>query len=804
MKKALLLCLCLAVFAPRAAAQLNMTSDFTGLNLSAKTIVMPLMSGDFLSYVVYFKELMPMSDNSAEAVATVIDIIGKDYDPEAIPPEPPEIYVITAPVVEVAKFWIDYKQSSGLIVTDRALFNPDRQTAEGASIAQLRSPLLDIDGIGFVANLEDKNVSIKQNVHIVLRMGGEPLEEALRAGDLAAIEADPELQRTADIWCDQAVFDFGNGVVSLIGDVIMTEGNSEIRSDFVEIILATSEGVDSTAPYSASGVRQVNFRGNVVLTSNRNSATPDVVSADFVSYDLQEGRIELEGDMPAIRSGSNSISGRHITIMRDAQTLEVRDDCLLTLEIADAATGGDRYTRIKSDFMFFDYAGNHAEALRNVRINDPRGMLLTHKLTATLSAGENTDKPVTSIAGVGGVGFTAGNKQVETIDCSGGVRLFGTDNEEGESEELHYNYRTGIITLHGGTPWVRQGGNRIDGKSISLEQASNRLMVSENARAVFVRQERVGAAEPVITVVTADLMDLDYNNDLCVLTGNVHINDTLADVNCSKMTIYLVPQKRVTPQEFDPVRPFSTQGGGKTIGKILCEGEVVAMDPRGKLESDILTLHLHERDSGTDLKTADAQGNVAIRVDSTSLSDEALTELAGGAEQEARPTLITADRAVLDMEDNSADLTGNVRVDDSRVKTSSDRLQIAMKEVSTGEPVVTRPVFESPEMEFEPFVAGNIPEHISVGEGRQLTEVVLSNKVVITGADESAGAFIAKGERAVYDVVGRRMTMPTENSVRPTLSQGGRVTENDEVWIDLAGSAPVVHGRGGRITQWRD
>ena len=113
----------------------------------------------------------------------VLDLIRRDADVDSIRDgwglRP---YPLDAKLPEVLKFWSDRLYSDGVIITARADVDQETRMAYGDEPVFFRSPLLDLNGIGFEADFDKRTVLVKEDVNIVLRMQSSDPRELRRRG----------------------------------------------------------------------------------------------------------------------------------------------------------------------------------------------------------------------------------------------------------------------------------------------------------------------------------------------------------------------------------------------------------------------------------------------------------------------------------------------------------------------------------------------------------------------------------------------------------------------------------------------
>lgn len=794
-----------------AFAQLPGGSGSDFLNVAARGIKIPLYNKGELRFMLRAGQF-EQHGKQLFANDAIIDIVKKNADIDNMQLGTSTIYRINAPIYEVALFWSKRSGSDGVISSPLAKVDSVRRTAEGSDVVQVRTPMMDIDGVGFTANYETKQVSIPQNVHIVLRFGGKALSDAIEKNLPESVRGNEKAARFADVWADSMFIDFESKKVSLEGSVSFEESGAIIGCDKVVLHLgaddrepAADDGADELDDLGVSGVSLLECFGNVKM-ERANPSDPDnpqTVKSDYAAYDFAGEKIVLSGGRPSVASGNSVLSGNSISFTRRTGMLNVDGDCFLALEIADKPGEKPRSANVSSDKMEFSYEQNRAAARGNVKIEDSRGSIFAPELEIILAGAPAAKVPETEsdrdvVPGIGGMDFDPGSKTVESIRCLGGVNFFGKDGGEGAAETVNYNVDNGAITLTGKSrPWVRQNGNRLEGGSISLTSDSGKLLVKDNAEILL-------AGANGQTKATADTLEFDYEAGTGVMTGNVRIADGEAKVECDRMNVYLKDKpgadggKNLTEglesREFD-----------KIPDRVVCAGNVRGSDTKGSLECETLTVKFTgHADGGIAIDRIDFSGGVKASASDFSMIEQSAPDAAAAAATKTgKPSTMTSDSGFINLSENYAEFNGNVRMIDERVALASDKFNAYFidrtPEVIAAEnsPVAVEP--ESPELALEPKFESKVPRHIKIGEDKSLTRLLFTGNVNLNGVDDEGNEFSAKGENGSYSVADRMVRMTEENGVKPRLASGGTVVECEEVEVDLSGDMPLPSGRNQRI-----
>jgi len=139
---------------------------------SLKTINarLPMYNKDRLQFFVYSRELVRQG-NKIDAQDAIIDIIRKGVNVDSIKyMDKVKLYPLGTPVAQVLDFWKDKLHSEGIIMSPAAQIDQSSKSASGMDKVYFRSPMMDLDGVGFLANYDKRNVLIRKDVQIVIRI----------------------------------------------------------------------------------------------------------------------------------------------------------------------------------------------------------------------------------------------------------------------------------------------------------------------------------------------------------------------------------------------------------------------------------------------------------------------------------------------------------------------------------------------------------------------------------------------------------------------------------------------------------
>lgn len=80
-----------------------------------------------------------------------------------------KVYAIDTDTMEVVRFWMRKPHCEALIASPEAVFDRVNQTIKGDDKIMFRSRFLDIDGVGFDGENQNRTIHIRKNVKVVVR-----------------------------------------------------------------------------------------------------------------------------------------------------------------------------------------------------------------------------------------------------------------------------------------------------------------------------------------------------------------------------------------------------------------------------------------------------------------------------------------------------------------------------------------------------------------------------------------------------------------------------------------------------------
>ena len=149
----------------------NDLSDLRGLSLSHAKI--PIYNRGGKPQMMIFVNRANREGRLITGETTVLDLIRNNANVDAISDAwGISQYPLNSNFNQVLKFWTPRAgYSDGVIITDQAAISQDDDRAMGEEPVFFRSPLIDLDGIGFEVDFKARTIQVNSEVQLILRTG---------------------------------------------------------------------------------------------------------------------------------------------------------------------------------------------------------------------------------------------------------------------------------------------------------------------------------------------------------------------------------------------------------------------------------------------------------------------------------------------------------------------------------------------------------------------------------------------------------------------------------------------------------
>ncbi len=805
---------------------------------------MPVYNNDKLTIMAYSKTATRQGIDIILHSA-ILDIIKPGIDVDQIiyvDGETP--YPLNASLATVLKFWAKIIHSDGLIFSRDATINRQTKNARSQKKIFFRSPVMDINGVGFRADFDKRTMNILSNVIIKIRQTG-------NSEKLMPNSKQKNKISTSTITSDEMFIDFTNNIITVSGNVKVDEENMTINCEKITVYMTQSNGKKSSKNKINSGLGNLSSSGsgrrvsriicedNVIITRKQSPAEikangQQQAFSDRANYDLVQSKIIMTGKRPMIKRGTDTIEGKVITIWRDKERLQAKGECRLSFiapdnkKIKKVKTALDKkLTVATSDFMDMNYAKNLAVLTGNVKVVDSRMKIDCHKMNIyledrkkqqSLSSKKITAKSATKTL--------SSSKAISKIVCLGDVtilRLDGdnkTGTQKATSGKAIYHLKEGKIILSEDNPIIIRGRDSISGEIITVWVDQQKMHVDKKSLIILNGLKNNQGKQQSATMVNSDYTNIDYGRNLMSFAGRVKVKNPQLLLDCKKMLIFLEDKKGSVKKSKAKITksadPLNMKSSDKEVSKIICLGDVYARDQRNKVNCQKLTLIMQDKKPQPGAKKTPAKktslgGNreisriiceedvVLVRKPDSAATKTAKTSTANPADNmfansSDKPIIVKTDFMDLQLTKNYGELIGNVDVDEPKVNLKCDKMELYAEDTtSTKNPTGKITSTPNPDDEFdnetdtEEEVSsgdGAVPKQISLGDDKQLEKIVCLKNVVIT--KKTAANDLLKqqalGDKAVYFVKAGKV----ELTEKPELHQGDNVLHGTKItlWTD--------------------
>ena len=805
------------------------SSSETMKNLKTFEVRLPVYREGRLQVFIYCSQ-MERQGNLMYAAEPIIDLIRPGVDVDSIKYiEKLEMYPLDTDLKDILLFWSGLLHSDGIISSPKVTVNSDAQLAYGTDKVFFRSPMLDLNGIGFHADFNKRTVDVKKDVHI-----------RIRTGDKAEVEKGQKSSGQMKAYGDTLFIDFEKELIILEGNVKIDDNQFTITCDRLELFLK-DEQPDAAKPDKTEsdglvagklgGKRAISRAicvGNVKV--NRKLSEEDLkngaqhAKAAKMVYDVKKSQMILSGGEPVIYRGKDQLAADEIIIWRDNMRLQGRDACEVIMYREDKANNQLMPTVIKADFMDMNLAENNGVFIGNVRLNDPSVNLTCQKMQLLFADNEQASgKPKMSIPGLTD-SKSVGGKDLSKIICSENVVLIRKSemDDSGDTKpevratagRLDYDTAAGVLILVNDNPMIKRGNEYVSGDKITVWTQTQRMVVEHNSRLEMISKDTAGGKDSVAgnSLVTADYFDLDYGKGELLFNGRTKVRDRKLNLDCREMTIFLAeysaPNKAAASKAspaaksgMDSLDSFDVSGSGdKEVNKVVCKDDVYIDDVKGKLWCDLVTLFFEPKPPGAEKRTED-RGIAAlgkselVRITSSGNVRFFGNDQTAGTGKDAMlnsQTKLFADRSDMEFKKNYGFLDGNVKMINKDGGLQCEFMEFFLKDVND-EPPPRRPEDE------EDLVA----DRISLGHGKELEKVIAHRDVRLVRV-APLERIAATGNRGVYTVAKAHLILTGTPEVRTKLIRNGLVSEHDYVnyWPNkglLSGGSGVVKEGGVEV-----
>ena len=751
--------------APDVLLGRNDLSDLRGLSLTNAKI--PIYNRGGKPQMMIFVTRAERRGRVISGMTTVLDFIRPTASVDDIGDAwKLQAYPLHAPFREIFDFWLPrLKYSEAVVTTAKADIDQETHKASGADRIFLRSPLLDLNGIGFEADFDRREIRVNSEIEVVLRTAGsDPRKlESLKNKKYNFITATG----------DALLIELAEKRIMLIGSVVVKEDQATITCDRLTILLSKND--DSSrqqtkrlidAESEIAGLSRILADGNIVVSGSRNSAGN--LYADHLVYDLHEGKITLSSDTP----------GKELTMA------QLRSQARSLLKKAPRDTQG---------FVVIDAPQTRSYG-KTVQID------LRKSDTAVLPAGE-------LIGGMTETSSRNGAESVKSVTYPQGIVLVGKQTDGQKDEPFLVSADEGEFL-----PDI----NAVDLRKNVFAQDSDTILTCDTARLNLKRSEKSGdlsagtgleaihcrrnvkllhrQPDAKTATLLAEKADFLPGRNRIIFSEKVRGEHEKSRLDCDRIELVLADRKDSGGEKV-PVKSAALREGaasGKTLERAVASGNVVMTDPGATLRTGLLTLFFREARPGEKARSSMLQSGGAVltkvecdngvRLDSTgSVSANNLPQGVSGSK--GRRSLV-AMRSFTDMATNISTFSGKVNVFDELSSLKCDTLKMYGVRTSPA----PKPVSPQANIDEDPFdmlpTENFAPSRIAITGDLELDRVECIDDVVITHKSEGR-TVTAGGEHADYKVSTGQIVITGQPPRRPWVRSGEHRQESDRLIYHL-------------------
>ncbi len=368
--------------------------DMKGLNL--RNVKIPFYNDSRIQMVI-FADTGKQQDQLMLGNNTFLDYLIENVNVDKIPDGWSEkIYPLNAALKDVLSFWQGrYLCSQAVFFTRHCSIDQKRNEAFGDDPVFMRSPMMDLNGVGFQADFKQHTIEVTSDVHVISRKSDSDPRKII-TGQIAA----PQKYHTVKTTSDSMRIDMGNNELMLIGNVKVIDGNNILTCDRLTIFLDNDKKAvpekketQSAAP-ELQGISRILADGDVVLTQIPDDpAMMDTLlqtaKSDHLEYNVKLGIVMLSGDenKPTVSRGINSIvSGDRIEILRNEDKFFTTGNAKVETIVRDKNGQITHKRIILSDRNNLDNRADISNFHGNVKVLDHQTELFCNNLRLNLTA----------------------------------------------------------------------------------------------------------------------------------------------------------------------------------------------------------------------------------------------------------------------------------------------------------------------------------------------------------------------------------------------------------------------------------
>ncbi len=784
-------------------------------NVRTKSLRMPFYREGKLEFYLRSSSAA-MHGKMLNSTRPVIDVVRKGVGAETIARSDSSdlVYTLNARLNEVEEYWKKRSYSECVVVSDSAAVDQNTRIITSESKIFLRSPMMDLNGVGYTVDMRRNVISVNSNVEIVLRNdGSNSLGTPL---DTVSDKKGSNKISVTRVFCDELVYNLTLDKMDLIGNVRVYDEAGNITSDELQLVFAGTGSAPGkkklkpdTLAESGKKLKTAKFTGNFYAERKLEPAEAakgkQFAKAQNVFYDLLGDSLEMTGGRPHMARGRDWAEAQRIVIRPGKKMISFYERCEFNIN-REGLPAGTPPDVVTANFADFDYPGNLIRLIGNARLKSEseKSDMTSERIFITLvddaaKQGKNVKKNTAAKTGKGGMAdeFANSSKRVDKIIAEGDVKFSRRNKdavEKAQAGRITY-LASGEKIIFEQKPVLWRNNDMISGGKLTYLMASERLMVADGSNIVIspetagdsgsltlgaagkakAKTDKSGQKQPV-TVVSQE-SDLNFGGNVIGFAGQVKVRGKDMLLDSDKLDIFLkdAPETAKKVAADKKTAPDAMPGGRKQPVRALAVGNVYMEDKASLLRAGLLDIYFGEQQTPgkTEVEKIIADNNVYVEnkqaAGSKGTDKSALLGNAGGSK-----TTLEARKGVIDVLKDDANFYGNVKVSDSTSLLNCGHLYVLTRRTAKVIPTV------------ESFRARDeFPDQLAIGEGRELVRIEAHDDVRIRRTLANGDVQRVKSDHAHYVVKERVVVMHSDPPRRPQAVADGMGMIGDKVTIDL-------------------
>ncbi len=719
-------------------------------------------------------------------------------------------YPLQAKMSDVFKFWLKrLSYSEGVVITEKAHIDQDQDRAFGESPVYFRSPLIDLDGIGFDVSFKRRTIQVNSDVKVVLRTAScDPRK--LKEKDAEKLE-----HSFVMAYSDALLIDIERNQLMLVGSVRVIDRKSVLTCDRLTIFLDDQDDKKGKASgekrhsginvEGEKGVARILADGNVVITNGTGLAAQRAF-ADHLNYDVRLGIFHFTGDKvnPRFVQKQEVVSGKNIILYREEQQARVIGECSIVSRAANGAVRHITSDRGDIDFKINRgaFAGNVVMRDTGVIVSGPRANLeLANRPGKDKKRSEPSDRMLPD--GMGSSSGFGGGRDLRAVEFPDGIRVVDPASQKaGKPMDLaaktgrydalgkFIDFKENVVlndsqmTLNTSEMQIK-----LDEKS-SLDPVSGKTSVE---RIVCQKGVKIIGKGKNAGTLTSQIGVFFYRRDLLVFVNDVKVTNKETTLTCDRLDLYLVSSSggKNAPAQTGIA---GIGGSNKVLSKAVATGERVLMvDPQNRLETKKLTVNFEEIKAGEKptpgmLQSGNSRVTWIACDDGMRLESKSDSKSTGKSSGDKRvlskgKRIAVAKRSETDLKKNVARFFSNVSVYDEKSRLDCDRMTVYAAPF-----VAPAAVSKADDPDADPFALGrtedSVPSNIMLGKDMELKRVFCEDNVVLS-TTENGRRIQAGGDTGEYLSSTRKMVLKANPPQRTWMQAEGRRQWCDRIVCDV-------------------